>query len=79
MPCQQYPYKKCFMKTIANRLKVYLSSLISDLRVFLYLRNITDIILVAYEFIHFLRRKNKGKQGFMSIKLDISKAYDRME
>lgn len=42
-------------------------------------RKISDNIPVAYEVIHFLRRKNKGNQGFMSLKLDISKAYDHIE
>ncbi|XP_042954684.1 uncharacterized protein LOC122291103 [Carya illinoinensis] len=40
-------------------------------------RLITDNMLVAYEMVHFLRRKRKRKDGFMSLKLDMSKAYDR--
>lgn len=42
-------------------------------------RQITDNIMVAYEMIHFLRCKKKGKQGYMSIKLDMNKAYDRVK
>lgn len=42
-------------------------------------RQITDNILMTYEIIHFLRRKNRGQQVFMSLKLDMSKAYDRVE
>lgn len=40
---------------------------------------IADNIFVAYEIIHFLRKKNKGKKGLMSLKLNMSKAYDRVE
>lgn len=36
-------------------------------------------ILMAYELVHFLRQKRAGKNCLMSLKLDISKTYDRME
>ncbi|XP_042939410.1 uncharacterized protein LOC122274438 [Carya illinoinensis] len=42
-------------------------------------RLITDNVLVAYEVIHFLRMKRSGRDGFMSLKLDMNKAYDRIE
>lgn len=40
---------------------------------------ISDNVLVAYELMHFLNQKKSGKYGFMSLKLDISNAYDRVE
>lgn len=65
---------------VTNRLKVLLPSLKSDTQsVLVPGRQIIDNILVAYEVIHFLRRKNKGSQGFISLKLDMSKSYDWVE
>lgn len=37
-------------------------------------RQIFDNVLIAYELIHFLRHKQIGKRGYMSINLDMSKA-----
>ncbi|XP_023906329.1 uncharacterized protein LOC112018051 [Quercus suber] len=34
---------------------------------------------VAFEMIHHIRNRRKGKKGHMAVKLDISKAYDRVE
>lgn len=68
---------KLISKVIANRLKPILPALISDSQsAFVLKRHITNNILVAYEVFHFLRRKKKGNQGFMSLKIDMSKAYD---
>lgn len=71
---------KLISKVIANRLKVILSSIIFDTQsAFVPRRQIKKKIFVAYELIHFLRRKRRGKKGYMSNKLDISQAYDRVE
>lgn len=40
-------------------------------------RQISDNILIAYKLTHFLHWKTRRKYGFMLVKLDISKAYDR--
>ena len=38
-----------------------------------------DNVLVAFETMHCIDQKRKGKKGLMAIKLDISKAYDIVE
>ena len=40
---------------------------------------ISDNILIAFETLHHLKNKRNGKTGFMALKLDMSKAYYRVE
>ena len=42
-------------------------------------RLITDNVLVASETMYHISQKRKGKVGEMALKLDMSKAYDRVE
>ncbi|XP_062018153.1 uncharacterized protein LOC133734539 [Rosa rugosa] len=72
-------YKIC-SKAIANRLKIILPSIISPFQsVFVPGRLITDNILVANGVAHFVHNKREGPEGVMALKLDLSKAYDKME
>ena len=71
---------KVISKVIANRLKCILPDIISpNQSAFVPGRNISDNILSAYELTHFLQTKRSGKTGYAAIKLDMSKAYDRVE
>ena len=36
-------------------------------------------MLVAYETLHAMHIRRKGKKGALALKLDVSKAYDRVE
>ncbi|KAL0295679.1 UNVERIFIED_CONTAM: hypothetical protein Sangu_3189700 [Sesamum angustifolium] len=71
---------KIASKSVANRIKPFLETIISPTQaVFVPGQLITDNILVAYELNHFMRNKNWGKMGHVALKLDISKAYDKVE
>ncbi|KAK4383356.1 putative mitochondrial protein [Sesamum angolense] len=77
---EEFFWKQRTSKTIANRLKPWSDRIISPSQsAFVSGRLITDNVLLAFETNHFLHTHSKGLKHFMNLKLDISKAYDRVE
>ena len=71
---------KIVSKVIANRLKPFLNNIISKTQsAFTAGRLITNNILIAFESLHHMKTSCTGKSRYMALKLDISKAYDRVE
>lgn len=67
-------------KALANRLKPYLNYEISPTQSpFVPGHLITDNVLVAYQVNHYIHCHSHGNCAFMALKLDMSKAYDRVE
>lgn len=67
---------KVVAKLLTNKLKEVVGKAQS---LFIKGRLITDNIIVATEINHYLKRKRQGKVGYVALKVDMSKAYDRME
>ncbi|KAL5826818.1 hypothetical protein ACOSQ3_018659 [Xanthoceras sorbifolium] len=71
---------KVVSKALANRLRGVMNSVIFDTQsAFIPSRVITDNVIVGFKCLHALKHKVKGKQGFLVVKLDMSKAYDQVE
>lgn len=71
---------KIITKVLANRMKSLLKAVIFDTQgAFIPGRLISDNIMVSYEVLHYLKRRKFGKDGYMALKLDMSKAYDRIK
>lgn len=71
---------KIIYKVLANRLKKVLAIVIDEAQsAFVPVRFIMDNVLVVFETMHSIDQRKKGKEALMTIKLDISKAYDRVK
>lgn len=69
---------KIISKLLANRMKSLLDKVISLYQsTFLSSRQISDNIVVAHEIVHLMKKK-KGKVGWLGVKIDMSKAFDRV-
>ncbi|KAM1833418.1 hypothetical protein ACFX13_023244 [Malus domestica] len=74
-----YSYK-VLSKVLANRLKVILPMLISPSQnAFVVGCQIQDNIGIAHEMFHFLKGRTAKRKFEMGVKLDMQKAYDRVE
>ncbi|XP_074301324.1 uncharacterized protein LOC141632703 [Silene latifolia] len=70
---------KLVSKVLANRLKPFLNDIVSENQsAFTPGRLISDNVLIAFELFHHMKNSRHG-EGFMAIKLDMAKAYDRVE
>ena len=71
---------KLISKVLENRLKRILNEVITDAQsAFVLGHHITDNVVVAFETMHTIGKRKNGKEGLMAIKLNMSKAYDRVE
>lgn len=71
---------KILSKVQANLLKKVLPKCISvEQSAFIASRSILDNSLIAIKLIHYMKWKTRGRQGETALKVDMSKAYDRVD
>lgn len=72
-------YMMIITKVQTNRIKPILPRIISkNQSSFVKNRLITNNIMIAFEIFNYLN-KSKSKQGYVGIKMDMEKVYDKLE
>lgn len=71
---------KAIFKLRVERLELILGSCISDKQAtFVLSWQILSNVILTHEFLHFFKNKRNGLKSYMTLKLDMSKAYDRVK
>lgn len=71
---------KIVSKCLVNRLRPILDDIISPFQsAFVPGRMITDNALLAFECFHYIQHEKNPEKSFCAYKLDLSKAYDRVD
>lgn len=70
---------KLISKTLVNGMKNIMLSIISEFQsAFVSTRSIRDNIIAPFESVHVVKQRGRGGLKKMILKLDMSKAYDRV-
>ena len=71
---------KIISKILVDRLKQHLPFIVSENQAaFIGGRNIMDNVIIAHEMLHSLKKRKLWATSYMTVKTDITKAYDRLE
>ncbi|KAL5570762.1 hypothetical protein UlMin_020359 [Ulmus minor] len=71
---------KIISKMLTNRLRLVMNSVISkEQSAFIPGRLISDNAIIGFECLHVIKRKRSKKRGYLALKLDMAKAFDRVE
>lgn len=70
---------KIVTKTITNRLKPHLNNITNpNQSAFVPNRLITNNIILVYKSLHTFHKRKSNNKGYVGIKLEMEKAYDRL-